>query len=126
MEMRYGAGPPRPDGIGSPLNDRAQRSWESARPEQVNRNNSAWAYNLALTETQAFALRQLRRQRLVAIIVGLGSRPVYELLTELDHHHSLGEDLDDRLRKYAALDPALLRAVGADRFPASPMRAVTR
>ena len=68
--------------------------------------------------------RRPRRQRQVAVIVRLGPRAFFELLDELDRHHGLGEDLDRRLERYAALDPAILRDVGGNVFPAFPIRGV--
>jgi len=56
----------------------------------------------------------------------LGPRVTFELLGELDRHHGLGEDLDRRLERYAALDPVILRAVGGDHFPPRPLRGVPR
>ena len=68
------------------------------------------------------ALARLRRQRHVEQIHRLGARVIFELVDELDRHHGLGDDLDQRLKCYAALDHRLLAAVGGDRFPASPLR----
>jgi hypothetical protein len=65
----------------------------------------------------------LRRQRQVERICRI-PRLVAELLDEIDRHHGLGADLDRRLERFAGLDPDLLRALGGDRFPPSPMRAI--
>jgi len=62
----------------------------------------------------------LRRQRHVQQICRT-PRLVYELLNELDRCHDLGESLDRRLAKYAAVDLSLLGALGADRFPERPL-----
>jgi hypothetical protein len=61
--------------------------------------------------------QRLRRQHLARRIHDLGPR-------ELDRAHGLGDDLDNRLERYAGLDPVLIAEVGGDRFPASPMRMV--
>jgi hypothetical protein len=66
----------------------------------------------------------LRRQRQVERLHALGARAVFELLDELDRHHRLGDDLDRRLDRYASLDPALVAAVGGDRFPHPALRVV--
>jgi hypothetical protein len=42
----------------------------------------------------------------------------------LDRHHGLGAALDHRLERYAGLNPIVLAALGADRFPALPLRLV--
>jgi hypothetical protein len=51
-------------------------------------------------------------------------RAVFELFDELARHHGIGDDIDRRLARYAALDPAVLAVVGGDRFAAAPLRAV--
>jgi hypothetical protein len=70
------------------------------------------------------AQRRLQRRRHVEQIHRLGARAVFELVDELDRVHGLGDDLDRRLGAYAGLNPDLLVALGADRFPAVPFRAV--
>jgi hypothetical protein len=70
------------------------------------------------------AARRLRRQRQVEAIYKLGPRVLLELLTEIDRHNGLGNDLDQRLAKYAEIDPAALTATGGDRFPPLPIREV--
>ena len=57
----------------------------------------------------------LRRQKLFERIYALGPRPCFELLMEVHD----GAGLDDRLARYAAADPSVIRALGADRFPPS-------
>ena len=69
-------------------------------------------------------LVSLRRQRLAEQIHRLGSRVLYELINQLDRDHGLGADLDHLLERFAGLDPEILRAVGGDRFPELPLRAV--
>jgi hypothetical protein len=63
------------------------------------------------------ARQRLRRQHLALRIHNLGPR-------ELDRAHGLGDDLDNRLQRYAGLDPALLAALGGERFSASPTRLI--
>jgi len=70
------------------------------------------------------ANRQLRRQRQVERICDLGPRVVFELLDELNRHHGLGDDLDQRLARYAGLDPLTLAAIGGDRFARLPIHMV--
>src|SRR5438477_795341 len=67
---------------------------------------------------QAQAQRRHRRQHLARQLHGLGARVVLELIDELDRVHGLGDDLDRRLERYAALDAELIAVVGADQFPA--------
>jgi hypothetical protein len=68
--------------------------------------------------------RPLRRQRLVERIHLLGPRVLFELIEEIDRAHGLGTDLDRRLARYAAIDPAQLAVTGGDRFPAPALRLV--
>src|SRR5436309_13790355 len=62
---------------------------------------------------RAQAQQRLCRQRQVERIHRLGARVLYELLDEIDRHHGLGDDLDRRLERYAAVEPTILAAVGA-------------
>jgi hypothetical protein len=71
------------------------------------------------------AQQRLRRQRMVARIHSLGARVTFELLDELIRAYPyLAADIDERLERYAGLDPTLLRALGADRFATAPVRVV--
>jgi hypothetical protein len=106
-------------------------SSETARPATGNSRPGLDDYRVAAesrSSTQnphpAQALRRLQRQRLVERIHAFGARVVFELVDELDRYHALGDDLDQRLERYAALDPGLLAALGADQFPAAPLRLV--
>jgi hypothetical protein len=69
--------------------------------------------------------RALRRQRLVRTVHELGARVTFELLDELARAHGIGDDIDERLAGYASLRPEILRALGADQFPATPLHLVT-
>ncbi len=59
----------------------------------------------------------LKRQRQIEHVHQLGPRAVGELLYEVAE----GEDLDRALDAYERLTPSLLEAVGAHRFPPSPI-----
>lgn len=61
-------------------------------------------------------LRQRRVERICRI-----PRLVYELLDEIGRAHRIAEDIDARLTRHAELNPDLLGAVGADRFPPTPI-----
>ena len=67
-------------------------------------------------------LLRFRRQRQVEQIHTLRARVVFELLDQLDREYDLGADLDRQLARFSAIDPALLRAVGGDKFAALPVR----
>ncbi len=67
------------------------------------------------------AASNLRRQRQIQHVYGLGHRAVHELVRDV----AGGADLDHALAAYARLTPGLLRAVGGDRFPPTPIRKVS-
>jgi len=65
---------------------------------------------------------QIPRARLIHLtrkIHGLGERPLFELLAELDR----GAPLAERLEAYAALPADFIRTIGADALP-TPARLV--
>jgi hypothetical protein len=65
----------------------------------------------------------LRRQRHVETICRI-PRLVGELLDEIARHYDIADDIDARLEKFAGLDLELLRALGADVFPARPLHVI--
>ena len=64
------------------------------------------------------ALRELRAR--ITRQEYMGPREVGELLCEVAE----GEDLDRALEAYGRLTPDLLKTLGGDRFPPSPVHAV--
>jgi hypothetical protein len=66
----------------------------------------------------------LRRQRLVRHLHQLGERAVAELLAELGVERSIGTIIDEKLLRFSRLDPATLKALGAERIPPVPIHAV--
>jgi hypothetical protein len=74
---------------------------------------------------QSQHLRRLHQQREVERVCRT-PRLAHELLLEIGRHHGIEDDIARRLTAYAGLDHRLLAAVGADRFPAPPMRIVGR
>jgi hypothetical protein len=66
-------------------------------------------------------LADFRLQRAVAKLHRLGPRPLYELLVELGAQRLIRSEIEALVYKYAAIDPAVLRAAGGDRLaPWSP------
>ena len=61
-----------------------------------------------------------RFERLVERVHALGARPLAELLAEIAAVTGQHVRVVDLVEEYAALDPAVLRAVGADHFPPMP------
>ena len=64
----------------------------------------------------------LRRQRAVEHLHGLGPRPVLEALAEVE----AGAELDSVLAAYARLDPETVLQLGGDQFPPAPLHGVER
>lgn len=54
-----------------------------------------------------------RLRRLAGHLHALGARPLYELLREV----LAGSDLRDRLERYAQLEPAIVKYLGASELP---------
>ena len=73
-------------------------------------------------KTQLLAGPRFDRQ--IAHIIALGPRPLTELLAEIARSTGQSALIADRVQAYAALDPAVLRAVGADSFPPNVLGAV--
>jgi len=68
---------------------------------------------------------EIRFQRDVELIHALGSPRVwFELLLELGRKHDLAGEIAATARKYAGLNPELLRVTGGDLMPALPVHLV--
>lgn len=69
--------------------------------------------------------RKLRRQSMISSVYGLGLRVMTEFIEHAVRNHPDAEDwFNEELARFAALDPALLRAVGGDQVPPLPTRVV--
>jgi hypothetical protein len=79
----------------------------------------------SLREARSAELRRLRRQRYARRIWLLGERVEFELVEHLIAAFNLNEDAVDRvLDRFAGLDADVLRELGGDKLPASPIHAV--
>ena len=65
-----------------------------------------------------------RWERMIERVHALGPRPLAEMLSEIAAATGEPGLIADRLQAYAALDPAVLRAVGGDRFPPNVLEVV--
>jgi len=75
--------------------------------------------NRPLSPGRAQIRDSLRFRRNVEALHSLGCRPLGEFLLELGRHHAIGDDIGERLELWHdRLTPELVRAVGADRWPA--------
>lgn len=68
----------------------------------------------------------LRVQRGAEHLHRLGARATAEFLTELANRIGGMPAVIGLLNEYGRLNPGMVRAAGADRFPARPLRAVPR
>jgi hypothetical protein len=80
----------------------------------------------AVEPARQLTLALLRRRHLIERIVEVaGARGFLELIEELLRHGLVDEsELDRVLTRYAALDPRIVRALGADNLPPRPVRVV--
>ena len=134
--LDFDGGRSRPEGRGPPEPVKSERRLNpsgEAAPSELNDcdardigNHAVLSALLPLPQaspqaapSHADALACLRRQRDFEAIHALGPRPTFELLLLLAGDHPA---LDDQLRRFAGLDPETVRILGADRFPASPIR----
>ena len=73
----------------------------------------------------AAPLDNLRLARDVERILALGPRPIIELLIEIGEQRLCRTYLEQRVRRYAEIDPEHLAALGGDSFPRPPLSEVT-
>jgi hypothetical protein len=62
-------------------------------------------------------LAEVRLRRNAERWHALGPRVLYEFLTELARKHSRFDTIEQLASRYGELDPEVIRALGADRFP---------
>jgi hypothetical protein len=77
-----------------------------------------------LQATRRHEARRLRRQQCARQIWRLGDRVLFELVDHIATRFGIEDEVDHLIERYAALDPVILRALGADRLPPPPIRAV--
>ena len=65
-------------------------------------------------------------RRHVERVHSLGARAITELLAELGSERSIQNIIDEKVERYAAIDPSALAAVGGDDFPPAPLHEVRR
>ena len=72
------------------------------------------------------AISALRRQRHIQKLHGLGPRALDELLIEIGAERGITTIIDQKLKRYAELDPEALEMAGGDEFPPVPLHEVRR
>ena len=65
-----------------------------------------------------------RLERMVERVHALGPRVVSELLAEIAIATGEPGLIADHVEKYSRLDPAVLRAIGGDKFPPMPLELI--
>jgi hypothetical protein len=85
-------------------------------------STSGWRYEADKSHCQAVADLRFRRQ--VEHLHRLGRRPTAEFLAELGANYLIRQPIEQLLDRYSRLDPAAVRAVGADKFAAAPIHLV--
>lgn len=71
-------------------------------------------------------LNRLRFERGAVHLYGLGPRAVMELLAEVAENLAGAPCILGHLARYERLTPAMVRAVGGDRFPLRPLHSAER
>ena len=66
-------------------------------------------------------LADFRLARDVERVLALGPRPIIELLIEIGEQRLCRTYLEQRVRRYAEIDPEHLEAFGGDTFPLPPL-----
>ena len=72
-------------------------------------------------EIAAQTVADLALRRTVERVHGLGPRAVYELLVEIGEQRLCRTYLEQRVRRYAEIDPEHLAVLGGDKFPRPPL-----
>ncbi len=69
-------------------------------------------------------LQEHRFQRDVEFLHSLGARATFEILAEVGRARMCRTYIEELTARYAQLDPAVVRTVCGDRFPAPPVHEV--
>ena len=92
--------------------------------QRLDRAGAAVAPALrALPVTGELAVGQ-HLERMIERVHALGPRPLAELLDEIATATGQPALIADRVEAYAGLNPEIVRALGADRFPPMPLEVV--
>jgi hypothetical protein len=99
---------------------------KSSADLQGARRSAPRAPTRSLADRRSAELRRLQRQRYAQRIWSLGDRVLFELIDHIADRFGLEDEVDRLLDRFAGLSPEILRAVGADRLGAPPIREVRR
>ena len=80
----------------------------------------------SIGEIAAEVVADLRRRRKVQQFYRLGDRVLGEFLAEIGADRGIQTIIDQKLKKYASLDPEALEATGGDDFWPVPLHGVER
>jgi hypothetical protein len=110
------------------MRERESAPARGRNPKGLSQDNDGVIYatnKRSLQEARSFELKRRRRMRHVQIVCALGARVVFEGFDRLAN--DLDESVVDHLlERLANINPAVLRALGADKLPPSPIREVRR
>ncbi len=67
----------------------------------------------------------LRFRRQMERLHRLGPRVTAELLAELGSERSIQTIIDEKVARYAAIDPSVVHVLGGDRFATPPLTVIT-
>ena len=77
-------------------------------------------------QISAEIVADMKFRRRVQRVHQLGDRVFGEMLAEIGAERGIQTIIDEKLKKYADLDPEVLEAAGGDRFPPVPIHGVER
>jgi hypothetical protein len=108
----------------APLAGGSRADVESVHAAERRRNSGSDRPTQPQDDDLAPDILDLRFRRDIEALHRLGARAVYELLVELGRERLIRTAIEVKVRRYAALDPTIMGAVGGDRFPAAPLHLV--
>ena len=95
--------------------------------KQVSRRSRRWKAcgPRPLGPGERAANNALQRQRNIRAVHDLGRRAFDELLIEIGTEFGITAFINQKIERYAGLDPEAVRLVGGDRFPPVPIYEVS-
>ncbi len=77
-------------------------------------------------DATAEILANIRFQRLVEHLHGLGPRAVGSIIAEVATEHGIGDEVMQRLERYRQVTPEMIERVNAENFPPAPLMEAPR
>ena len=111
------------EGVSFKQLDDLEHSHPQPIPQDCPRRKLACGHR-TLGPGERTAISALRRQRHIQKLHGLGPRALDELLIEIGTEFGITAFIDQKLERYAKLDPEALEAAGGDIFSPVPIHGV--